>query len=99
MPVDAKLRLNAAFSIIDSISTSYIWTHPPNENITQEPDDDLGKCGKFITWILHVFILHGCTASNFIICSSAVTVHLQCNVGSCAVATAEQPRVSNSDSC
>lgn len=49
MPVDAKLRLNAAFSIIDSISTSYIWTHPPNENITQEPDDDLGKCGKFIT--------------------------------------------------
>lgn len=49
MPVDTKLRLNAAFSIIDSISTSYIWTHPPSENITQEPDDDLGKCDKLIT--------------------------------------------------
>lgn len=49
MLLDAKLRLNAAFRFTDSISTSYIWTHPPNENITHKADDDLGKCNKFIT--------------------------------------------------
>lgn len=51
MLLDAKLRLNAAFRFNDSISTAYIWTHPPNENITHEADYNLGKCGKFITQI------------------------------------------------
>lgn len=49
--LDAKLRLNVAFRFNDSISTAYIWTHPPNENITHEADYNLGKCGKFITQI------------------------------------------------
>lgn len=48
MPQDAKLRLNAAFNFTDSTYTAYIWTHPPNENLTHEVDDGLGKCAKFI---------------------------------------------------
>ena len=45
MPLDAKLRPNAAFRFTDSIFASYIRTHAPNEKVTQEADDDLGKYG------------------------------------------------------